>query len=326
MIWLTWRQFRTQAALAAAGVAALAVLLAATGPHLAGLYDAAGPDLMHQITGADQTVYFVGGLAVLLLPALIGMFWGAPLIASELESGTHHLAWNQGTTRTRWLLSKLSLTGLAAMTATGLASLAVTWWSNPIDQAVNAGGSDNTDNFLPRIDPVTFGARGIVPLGYALFAFLLGVTLGVMIRRTVPAMGATLAAFAAVQITMPLWIRPHLATPVTTDIAFTPGTLANYGISSVSHVDIGKPGAWVTTEHTLNASGQTASRMPTTYADCDSIKACAKALADAGYHQRVTYQPASNFWALQWAEAGIYLGLTAAATALCVWWVHRRTV
>ncbi|MEV6260128.1 transporter [Streptomyces sp. NPDC051784] len=325
MIWLTWRQFRMQAALAATSVVALAILLSVTGPRLATLYSTAGSDLMHRLTSADQTVYFVGAVVLLLVPALIGMFWGAPLIARELESGTHHLAWNQGVTRTRWLLSKLGLTSLAAVTTTGLVSLAVTWWSSPIDRAVNGGGSDNTDNFLPRIDPVTFGARGIVPLGYALFAFVLGVTLGMVIRRTVAAMGATLAAFAAVQIAMPLWIRPHLAPSVTTDIAFAPGTLANYGLDSVSHVDIGEPGAWVTAERTLDASGHTAVHMPAAYTDCDAIRTCVKALADAGYHQRVTYQPAGNFWALQWSEAGTYLGLTVALTTLCVWWVRRRT-
>ncbi len=90
-------------------------------------------------------------------------------------------------------------------------------------------------------------------------------------------MGATLAAFAAVQIVMPLWIRPHLAASATADIAFTPGTLANYGIDSVSQVDTGRPGAWVTAQQTLDASGHPAARMPAAYTDCDSIKACTKA-------------------------------------------------
>ena len=57
---------------------------------------------------------------VLVLPALIGLFWGAPLIARELEAGTHRLVWNQSITRTRWLAVKLGLTGLAAMVAAGL--------------------------------------------------------------------------------------------------------------------------------------------------------------------------------------------------------------
>jgi hypothetical protein len=31
------------------------------------------------------------------------MFWGAPLVAGELESGTFRLAWTQDVSRVRWL-------------------------------------------------------------------------------------------------------------------------------------------------------------------------------------------------------------------------------
>ena len=51
---------------------------------------------------------------VLVVPALIGMFWGAPLIAHELETGTFRLAWTQSVSRRRWLLVKMGLVGLAA--------------------------------------------------------------------------------------------------------------------------------------------------------------------------------------------------------------------
>jgi len=56
-----------------------------------------------------------------------------------------------------------------------------------------------------------FDTHGITPLGYAAFAFTLGVTAGALIRRTVPAMAVTLAIFAALQVAMPLWVRPNLA-------------------------------------------------------------------------------------------------------------------
>ena len=50
---------------------------------------------------------------LILLPALVGMFVGAPLLARELEHGTHRLAWTQSVTRRRWLLSKTLLLALA---------------------------------------------------------------------------------------------------------------------------------------------------------------------------------------------------------------------
>lgn len=252
------------------------------------------------------------------------MFWGAPLVANELEAGTHRLAWNQGVTRTRWLATKLALTGLTAMVATGLISIAVTWWSSPVDQAVAAGGSDNTDNFVPRIAPAIFSARGIVPIGYAAFAFVLGVTCGIVIRRALPAMAATLATYTAALLALPLWLREHLAPPSTATVPFTHDRMANYLLDSVTHVDIGKPDVWVTAEQTLDSTGHPAHAMPSAYTNCDAIKSCIDALAQAGYQQRVTYQPAGNFWTLQWAETGIFLGLAIGLGALCVWWTRSR--
>ena len=77
------------------------------------------------------------GLAV---PALIGMFWGAPLVAREFETGTLRLVWTQGVTRVRWLAAKLGVAGMAAITAGELFSLMVDWWSSPIRKA-NLGDS-----------------------------------------------------------------------------------------------------------------------------------------------------------------------------------------
>ncbi|MBC9724920.1 hypothetical protein [Streptomyces sp. TRM68367] len=77
-------------------------------------------------------------------------------------------------------------------------------------------------------------------------------------------------------------------------------------------------------EPTLDASGHTATGMPPAYTYCDSLKTCISALAKADYHQRVTYHPADNFWALQWTETGIYLGLALSLGILCVWWTRRR--
>ncbi|MFE7216241.1 transporter [Streptomyces sp. NPDC057611] len=333
MIWLTWRQFRTQAAVMFAGVAAFAATLAVTGPQLADLYRTAGSSLVDRLSSSDQTVYYAGLVVVLAVPAVIGMFWGAPLISRELETGTHYLAWNQGVTRTRWLVTKLGLGAAAAMTAAGLASLAVSWWSSPIDRAVNGGGA--TDTYFPRLDPVAFAARGVVPLAHAAFAFVLGVALGLVIRRTLPAMATTLAVYAAGQIVVPLWIRPHLAIPDRTTVPIEPGgapiSIQEGAKQIVAHPEV--PGAWVTSQQTLNAAGQPAP-LPTSFADClhtesgpptlQQFDRCIADLGASGYQQQVTYQPAGNFWALQWAETGLYLGLALALTGFCVWWIRRQ--
>ena len=128
---------------------------------------------------------------LLLAPGLLGVFWGAPLVTRELEARTFPLAWNQSVTRTQWMAVKLGLVGLLAMAAAGLLSLMLTWWSSPIDTSISLSGSTRID--LTRLGPTLFDTRDITPVGYAAFAFALGVTAGLLIRRTVPAMAATLA-------------------------------------------------------------------------------------------------------------------------------------
>ena len=108
---------------------------------------------------------------MIVVPGVIGVFWGAPLVARELETGTYRLAWTQSVTRARWIAVKLGVVGLASMAAAGLLSLMVTWWSSPIDRV-------NMTLYT------SFDQRGIVPIGYAAFAFALGVLAGVLIRRT----------------------------------------------------------------------------------------------------------------------------------------------
>jgi hypothetical protein len=194
MIWLTWRQFRGAAAMMAAALAVLAALLALTGPGLADDYATGIAACTTQADGCSDFAsnFFQDHLyahiavtaVVLILPTLIGLFWGAPLLTRELEAGTHRLVWNQSITRIRWLAVKLAVTGLAAVTAAGLGSLAVTWWSSPIDQ---------TAANVPTMGPIVYAARGVAPIAYAVFAFALGVTIGMLVRRTLPAMAITLA-------------------------------------------------------------------------------------------------------------------------------------
>ena len=138
-----------------------------------------------------------------VVPALIGLFWGAPLVARELETGTYRLAWTQ-VTRTRWMATKLGLLGLTSMAVAGVLSLMVTWWSSPLDRV--------------RMTPfMSFDQRDLVPIGYAAFAFVLGATVGVLIRRTLPAMATALGGFVAARLVVAHFGRPHLVVPAQSD-------------------------------------------------------------------------------------------------------------
>jgi hypothetical protein len=270
MTWLTWRQFRAAAAMLFAALAALAATLALTGPDLADDYATGITACTTQPGGCSDFVPqffqdhrgpFLGVTAVVLvLPALNGLFWGAPLLTRGLEAGTHRLVWNQSITRTRWLAVKLALTGLAAMTAAGLGSLAVSWWASPLDTAAAKAAGDG----FPRMGPLLFDTRGIVPIAYV--AFALGVTVGMLVRRTLAAMGITLAVFVAVQVAMPLLVRPHLAPPTRSTIQITAANLGalmarRNGLLQVA-VKAPDTGAWVLSNHTVDASGHAVDTIP----------------------------------------------------------------
>jgi hypothetical protein len=345
VIWLTWRQFRAQAAVLYGVLAVLAVLLLVTGLRLARLYRS-GPGTFLDRFGGDgtyQVVYLLGLGAVLAVPAVIGVFWGAPLITRELDSGTHRLVWNQSVTRVRWLASKLAVVGLAAVTAAGALSLMTTWWSAPITRAVTGGRAPSPSGLTgvvsERFSPVSFAAHGVVPVGYAAFAFTLGVTVGAVVRRTLPAIAATLAVFVAVQVAVPFWIRPHLITPARLTTAITTTNLRGFmasGPGAPAHVtvSIGKPGAWIISNRTLDPAGRVVDALPAWAANCapppgqpgtTAQRACFARLSDLGYRQLVTYQPADHYWALQWAETATFLAAALALAALCFWRIRRLT-
>ena len=51
---------------------------------------------------------------------------------------------------------------------------------------------------------------------------------------------------------------------------------------------------------------------------------CLDRLTAEGYRQRLVYQPADRFWALQWLETALYLLLSGILAALCFWWTRHR--
>ena len=344
MIRLSLLQLRAQAITAAVAVTAFAVLLAVTWPHLASMYAASGlqgcrstncsqlaSSFLQQLAAPAPyaTVSLLSIILIGLTPAVIGLFWGALLIARELETGTFDLAWSQSVSRTRWLAVKLAVGGLAAMTITEALSLLFTWWAAPLSRAAGQGGSTN-GVARNQFDSLAFATHGIAPLGYAAFAFALGVTVGALIRRTGPAMAVTLAIFVAVQIAMPLWIRPNLLPASHTTIAVADATTQGIRQTDSPHIFTyilaagslpGQPEAWITSSGAADTKGHPVSTvLPSA---CSAVGSSgnsedfAKCLTNQGIRLGVTYQPASRYWPLQGAETGIFLVLSLALIGYC---------
>jgi ABC-type transport system involved in multi-copper enzyme maturation permease subunit len=281
MIWLTWRQFRLSAATAIGGLVIIAVVLASTEPG-------GGGYLSHDHLIDFLSTFLVG------VPALIGAFWGAPLVAGELESGTHRLVWTQSVSRTRWLAVKVATIGLAATVATGCLSLMLSAWS-----------SDATNR--DRFGTAMFAQRGVVPVAYAAFGLALGIAAGLLIRRTLPAMAATLFGFTAVRLAFQTLVRPHLATPVR----------ISEPLSATNGSPLRVPaGAWTISNDFFDAAGRLA---PNIRCGPDAAACMSR------YHQVVTYQPADRYWTFQGLESAAFLVLALALLTWSFWWLRTRT-
>ncbi|MEO6317238.1 MAG: ABC transporter permease subunit [Acidimicrobiales bacterium] len=303
MTWLAWRQARTQLLTAAVAVALVVAVLAATRGRVA----ATPGDLSTPLESLQLL-----GTALIGVPAAIGAFWGAPLLARELETGTHRLAWTQGVTRRRWLALKLTLLGAAAAAMTAVFTAAFTWWSLPLDATGN------------RIGTANFGQRGIAPIAYAMFALALGTLIGALVRRTLPAIAFTLVGFFVVRYSFQLLVRPRLVDTVELTRSTTmvgPGNSASTA------------GSWVLSSSTVDATGKAlsgagADRLMvdtchlTRLSTADDWASCAHRIR---LHDVVKAHPASHFWPLQLLESAAFGALTVALVAMCFWWVRHRT-
>jgi hypothetical protein len=203
------------------------------------------------------------------------------------------------------------------------------WWASPLYQAAQKGGGNSFS--INKIAPPLFGATGIAPVGYAAFAFALGVAAGVLIRRTIPAMAVTLVIFAAVQVVMPLLIQPHLISPARLTAPFNANTANEIMISSPGNTmtvvgNFSGPAAWVLSNQTITPSGKvfTGPAPSACVSSSAPPQECTNSLNKLHLRQLITYQPASRYWPMQWLELAIYLVLAAGLSVLCVWQVRRR--
>jgi hypothetical protein len=205
---------------------------------------------------------------------------------------------------------------------------------------------------MNRFDSGLFGERNVVPLGYAAFGFILGVTLGVLIRRTLAAMAATLGVFLAVRLAFTYLVRPHLMAPRHLTAAL--GTVVqgfgetNGGPPTLFAGAPNLPNAWIYSTGIVNAGGHPLSSQAAASACGDlmgpppqsapgsghallvpsadaqhALQACVTKLSST-YHGLVTYQPASRYWIFQWYETAIFLVAAALLGWLCFYWVRRR--
>jgi ABC-2 family transporter protein len=327
MSWLVWRQHRGEAL---ASVLVVAILAAVVTPNALHLYDVTGQLQANGCLGNspgvpcgplndafNATSRTLTGLLPLLslLPGLAGMFIGAPMVAREIEDGTWRLAWSQGITRLAWLRGQLL--GALAVTAGSAALLTavLTWWLSPVDE-VNGRFTNNGFDFA-----------GVIPLAWALLAFAIGVLAGTALKRVIPAMAATLLAYAAIRLPIEFLLRPrYLPARTLWGVPFGQSGPISRNDWELAIAPVAPGGHTVLTGAQFDQAQQPAEaalshpRIPSTnyLAELDHW------LAAHGYTQVVSYQPANRFWVFQGIEAALCLVLAIAILAVACRLVLRR--
>jgi hypothetical protein len=305
MIWVGWRQQRTETVLALGIVAVLAALLVPTGLHMAAAYDhlhLARCSGSRENPSCDAVVgAFLdrfGNLGDLidwatLLPGLIGVLLAAPFVL-QLERRTHWLDWTQSVTRGRWIAGKFGLAIAAALVAAIALTLLVSWWRGPF---VHIQG---------RMQNSIYDSEGTVVAAYAVFALGLGLAVGALWRNAIPALSVAFGGYFGVRLFVDTWLRQRLVSPLSKTFN------AQTGSGPDSH-------AWVLSEYPVDAHGHALSLV----SPCAPGANACPVKAGAAQFMHTVYHPASHFWPLQLTETALFGGMAVALIAFAAWWTHR---
>jgi hypothetical protein len=306
MLWVGWRQQRSETLITAAFLVVLMALLLPTGLQMASAYDDGG--LTHCVAHGDTDACraaidaFAARFAKLgdllawltVIPGVIGVLLAAPLV-QQFEHRTYRLDWTQSVTRGRWLAGKLGLAVATAIVTAVALTLLITWWRTPW---VHLQG---------RMGNSVYDSEGTVVVGYTLFALGLGTAVGAVWRRAVPSLIVAFAGYFALRVFVDTWVRERLMEPVTRNLSLT-GTKP----PNLDH-------DWVLSQYPVDAHGQALNLVT-----CPGNGTCAVPVEAHFEFMHVVYHPASHFWALQIRETALFGGLAVALLAFGIWWTLKR--
>jgi ABC-type transport system involved in multi-copper enzyme maturation permease subunit len=333
MAGIIWRQHRIALASVAALLVVLAVWLwiAGTSVHRAyaavlACHPASSPncqDLANTFNGTWNSVSY-WTIFLLLVPALIGAFAGAPVLARELETGTFRFAWTQGFERWRWALAKLVTLAVVLAAATFAFSVLVSWCYQPFL------GADNQDLGIYGNSPLVtvFSLREVTFPAWTVATFAIGALAGMLIRRVVPAIVATLAVYAGLAVAAAAFLREHYLTPLVSSDTNVPGTawiIGQWWTKDGRFAFAGNPPDSLLSQCSFpQGPGGKGGVGGGVAGPPSSVNPFAQCLAPHGYAEWISFQPVSRFWPFQWIEGGWLLLLAALLIAVTIWLVHRR--
>jgi hypothetical protein len=318
--WVTWRRYRFIMSSSVGVIAVLAFFLIRSGRHARAAYHAVAactPDTSAQCRFLDEqfrdkytSTGFLGPI-LLLLPGLLGVFAGAPLLAKEFESGTFRYAWTQGVGRMRWAVTILVPGAIGLAVLLGGFGILNNWHEQPLV----AYGS------LSRLEAQNFAITGLAVAGWAMLGFSLGVVAGLLWRRVVPAIASAFAVWFGLAYAAATIFRPHYMAPKHTTATQTSGRdlyLDHWWTKNgvrVPEVDVNS------ILQSLGAEvGSGNVKVHIEPGGVDPIQA----LMQQGYAQVTEYQPAGRYWTFQWIEFGWLTALSVILLAVAFRLLRRR--
>lgn len=335
MIWLTWRQHRAEAGVGAALLAAAVATLVVIGQgahHLArqlgmpGCTQSGGGcgSALEELHRHYHWLPPVTG-SLIAVPLLVGMFWAAPLVSREYESGTHRLVWTQSISRRRWISTKVAIIAAVVGGAAAVLGLVATWALDPLAPA-----------FGTRFNSTWYDITGVVPVACMLFAFAAGVAASALTRRTIPAMATTLVVYAAVRFPVHFF-RSHFG-PIAHRAVTYPLSALLKDPDGDNPLPTGlSPNDWIISTVRLDPAGQPIINSnrdillrycpdlpPRGEIGAGAVQACQARVNGLSMKDVSRYHPASQFWSMQLVETLLFVALAAVLAAAAILAVVRR--
>ena len=330
---IIWRQHRIPLAGVAVLLGVLSVWLWIAGTHVHDAYAAlvachpAGSAGCGDLADAFNSTWndmSIPAILLQLVPALIGAFAGAPVLARELETGTFRFAWTQGFERWRWALAKLVALAVVLAAMTCGFSVLVSWCYQPYLGSGNQGLGVYGNSPLVTV----FSLREVAFPAWTVAAFAVAALAGMLIRRVVPAIVAALAAYAGLAIAAAAFLREHYLTPLVTSDSNVPGTawvIGQWWTRDGRFAFAGNPPMSLISQCSFPPGGPFGKGAGVAGGGSpSSVNPFLPCLAPHGYAQWSSFQPASRFWPFQWIEGGWLILLAALLIAVTSWLVRRR--
>ncbi|MFE5894804.1 ABC transporter [Streptomyces sp. NPDC056462] len=313
MTWLVWRQHRATYWTVLCAAVLLAAWMTYQHIQLMDFLDASDwtdKDVARSGEKSDAHIEPMRWIwpVLAMIPIVLGVFVGAPLLAGDLEHGTSKLVVTQSGSGARWLATKLGVTALVIGVTTTALSISYGRWSDALQ--------DSLMPWMSWAEGSTFDNTGPVPVALSLFTVVGGLAIGLVLRRTLAAMVVTFGFGILVQF---VWGHFRLSLGDVVTLTTDNGAFAESAQPQIPDSAYGIDISYITSNGDLLGRSTCFSEKTE-----QARELCLKQADVVGWS--VEYLPKSQMAGMQWLGSSILLALTAAVTVFLFTWGRKRLV